>query len=88
MQARVWQERYPSTPPLTISVNLSPRQFFHPELVAEVLGESEIDPATLQLEITEGAMASNGPSSADDTLRDLKHVGVQLAIDDFCLAYS
>jgi diguanylate cyclase (GGDEF)-like protein/PAS domain S-box-containing protein len=87
-QARVWQEQYPSIPPLTISVNISPGQFFHPELVAEVLGESEIDPATLQLEITEGAMASNGTSSADDTLRDLKHMGVQLAIDDFGLGYS
>ena len=87
-QARVWQEQYPSISPLTISVNLSPGQFFHPELVAEVLGESEIDPATLQLEITEGAMASNGTSSADDTLRDLKHMGVQLAIDDFGLGYS
>jgi diguanylate cyclase (GGDEF)-like protein/PAS domain S-box-containing protein len=87
-QARIWQERYPGTPPLMISVNLSPRQFFHPELVAEVLGESEIDPASLQLEITEGAMATNGTSSADRTLRNLKRMGVQLAIDDFGLGYS
>jgi diguanylate cyclase (GGDEF)-like protein/PAS domain S-box-containing protein len=87
-QARAWQERYPGTPPLTISVNLSAREFFHPELVAGVLGESEIEPASLQLEITEGAMASNGTSSADRTLRKLKHMGVQLAIDDFGLGYS
>jgi EAL domain-containing protein (putative c-di-GMP-specific phosphodiesterase class I) len=87
-QARDWQERYPSTPPLTISVNLSTREFFHPEMVAEVLGESEIDPATLQLEITEGAMSSNGTYSADRTLRNLKHIGVKLAIDDFGLGYS
>ncbi len=87
-QARAWQEQYPGTPPLTISVNLSTREFFHPELVAEVLGESEIDPASLQLEITEGAMRSNGTSSADRTLRKLKHMGVQLAIDDFGLGYS
>jgi EAL domain-containing protein (putative c-di-GMP-specific phosphodiesterase class I) len=87
-QARIWQERYPSTPPLTISVNVSPRQFFHPELVAEVLGECEIDPATLQLEITEGAMTSSGTYSADRTLQSLKHMGVQLAIDDFGLGYS
>jgi diguanylate cyclase (GGDEF)-like protein/PAS domain S-box-containing protein len=87
-QARIWQERYPGTPPLTISVNLSPRQFFHPELVAEVLEESEIDPASLQLEITEGAMTTNGTSSTDRTLRNLKRMGVQLAIDDFGLGYS
>src|SRR5215208_6951912 len=87
-QARIWQERYPGTPPLTISVNLSPRQFFHPELVAEVLEESEIDPASLQLEITEGAMTTNGTYSTDRTLRNLKRMGVQLAIDDFGLGYS
>jgi diguanylate cyclase (GGDEF)-like protein/PAS domain S-box-containing protein len=87
-QARIWQERYPGTPPLTISVNLSPRQFFHPELVAEVLEESEINPASLQLEITEGAMVTNGTSSTDRRLRNLKRMGVQLAIDDFGLGYS
>src|SRR5215212_7881348 len=87
-QARIWQEHHPSIPPLTISVNLSTREFFHPELVAEVLDESEIDPASLQLEITEGAMTTNGTYSADRTLRNLKRMGVQLAIDDFGLGYS
>jgi diguanylate cyclase (GGDEF)-like protein/PAS domain S-box-containing protein len=87
-QMRAWQVRYPGTPPLTISVNLSTREFFHPKLIAEVLDESEIDPATLQLEITEGAMTSNGTYSTDRTLRNLKRMGVQLAIDDFGLGYS
>jgi EAL domain-containing protein (putative c-di-GMP-specific phosphodiesterase class I) len=87
-QARIWQERYPGTPPLTISVNLSTREFFHPKLIAEVLDESEINPASLQLEITEGAITSNGTYSTDRTLRDLKRMGVQLAIDDFGLGYS
>jgi diguanylate cyclase (GGDEF)-like protein/PAS domain S-box-containing protein len=87
-QIRAWQERYPGTPPLTISVNLSTREFFHPKLIAEVLDESEIDPASLQLEITEGAITSNGTYSTDRTLRDLKRMGVQLAIDDFGLGYS
>jgi diguanylate cyclase (GGDEF)-like protein/PAS domain S-box-containing protein len=87
-QARIWQERYPSTPPLTVSVNLSTREFIHPKLVAEILDESEIDPASLQLEITEGAMTTNGTSKVDRTLRNLKRMGVQLAIDDFGLGYS
>src|SRR5918993_4515536 len=87
-QARIWREHYPGTPPLTISVNLSTREFFHPRLVAEVLGESELDPASLQLEITESAMTTNGTSSADRTLRNLKRMGVQLAIDDFGSGYS
>src|SRR5215217_6197519 len=87
-QARIWRERYPGTPPLTISVNLSTREFFHPKLVAEVLDESDIDPASLQLEITEGSMTNNGTSWAERTLRNLKRMGVQLAIDDFGLGYS
>jgi diguanylate cyclase (GGDEF)-like protein/PAS domain S-box-containing protein len=87
-QARIWQERYPGTAPLTISVNLSTREFFHPKLVAEVLKESEIDPASLQLEIPEGVMTTSGTYSADRTLRNLKRMGVQLAIDDFGLGYS
>jgi diguanylate cyclase (GGDEF)-like protein/PAS domain S-box-containing protein len=87
-QARIWQERYPGTPPLTISVNLSTREFFHPKLVAEILDESEIAPASLQLEITEGAMTTNGTYSTDRTLRNLKRMGVKLAIDDFGLGYS
>ena len=87
-QARVWQEQYPSAPPLTVSVNLSPRQLFRPELVAEILGETEIDPGSLQLEITEGAMTSNGAQSAAGTLQNLKGLGVQLAIDDFGMGYS
>ena len=69
-------------------MNLSTREFFHPKLVTEDLDESEIDPATLQLEITEGAMTSNGTYSTDRTLRNLKRMGVQLAIDDFGLGYS
>src|SRR5215210_1027698 len=87
-QIRKWQERYPSEPPLTVSVNLSPRQFFHPELVAEILAETEIYRGSLQLEITEGAMTSNGVHSANNTLRNLKDQGVQLAVDDFGMGYS
>jgi EAL domain-containing protein (putative c-di-GMP-specific phosphodiesterase class I) len=69
-------------------VNLSPRQFFHPELVAEILSETEIYPGSLQLEITEGTMMSNGVHSANHTLRKLKDLSVQLAVDDFGMGYS
>jgi EAL domain-containing protein (putative c-di-GMP-specific phosphodiesterase class I) len=87
-QIRAWQEQYPRTSPLTVSVNLSTREFFHPEMVVEVLNESQVDPASLQLEITEGAISTNGTYSADRTLRKLKHMGVQLVIDDFGMGYS
>jgi EAL domain-containing protein (putative c-di-GMP-specific phosphodiesterase class I) len=87
-QMRAWQERYPRVPPLTVSVNLSPRQFFHPELVAEILSKTEIYPGSLQLEITEGTMMSNGVHAANHTLRNLKDLSVQLAVDDFGMGYS
>jgi diguanylate cyclase (GGDEF)-like protein len=87
-QARAWQVHYPSAPPLTVAVNLSPKQVFHPELVANILGETGIYPGTLQLEITEGAMMSNGVRSADDALRSLKDLGVRFAMDDFGVGYS
>jgi EAL domain-containing protein (putative c-di-GMP-specific phosphodiesterase class I) len=85
---RTWQRRYPTQPPLTVSVNLSPRQLFRPELVAEILAESEIDPGTLQLEITEGVMTSDDANSANNTLRSLKDLDIQLAVDDFGIGYS
>ena len=87
-QMRAWQQRFPANPPLTVSVNLSPSQLFRPELVAEILAETEIDPASLQLEITEGMLVSNGVHSASKTLSSLKNLRIQLAIDDFGMGYS
>jgi diguanylate cyclase (GGDEF)-like protein/PAS domain S-box-containing protein len=87
-QLRTWQEQYPSTTPLVMGVNLSTREFFQPSLIAEILRETGVDPRTLQLEITEGAIAYNHVPDANNTLRDLKALGVQLAIDDFGMGYS
>ena len=87
-QMRAWQQGYPALPPLTVSVNLSPRQLFRPELVAEILAETGLDAGSLQLEITEGVMTSNGVHSADNTLRSLKDLNIQLAVDDFGMGHS
>ena len=87
-QMRAWQQRNSAIPPLTVSVNLSPRQLFRPELVAEILAETEIDPGSLQLEITEGMLTSNDVHSASKTLRNLKDLSIQLAVDDFGMGYS
>jgi EAL domain-containing protein (putative c-di-GMP-specific phosphodiesterase class I) len=74
---------------LTVAVNVSPKQIFHPELVAKILGEIGIDPSTLHVEITEDAMMkSNAARSADYALRALKDLGVKLAMDDFGMGYS
>ena len=73
-----------------ISVNLSPRQFQHQdvvELVRRALEESGLPGAMLELEITEGAlMAQNIETQV--RLSELKALGVQLAVDDFGTGYS
>ena len=87
-QLRTWQEQYPNIAPLVMSVNLSTREFFQPSLIAEILRETGVDPRTLQLEITEGAVAYDNAQNANTTLWNLKTLGVQLAIDDFGMGYS
>jgi len=73
-----------------IAVNLSPRQFRHPDLVGMVRGildETGLPARHLELEITEGALMDG----ADETvakLTRLKDLGVRLAIDDFGTGYS
>jgi diguanylate cyclase (GGDEF)-like protein/PAS domain S-box-containing protein len=87
-QLRTWQEQYPNLAPLVMSVNLSTREFFQPSLIAQILRETGVDPRTLQLEITEGAVAYDNAQNANNTLWNLKTLGVQLAIDDFGMGYS
>ena len=89
-QARRWHERFPRIPPPKVCVNLSAKQFQHPALLEEVeaaLRESDLDPAVLDLEITESVVMEDAPATLA-TLRDLKGLGVNLAIDDFGTGYS
>ena len=63
--------------PLSVSVNLSPRQVASPgiaALVAAVLDETGLDPALLTLEITEGVLVTDSEATAQ-TLMDLKALG-------------
>jgi EAL domain-containing protein (putative c-di-GMP-specific phosphodiesterase class I) len=89
-QTRVWQEQYPRTQPLSISVNLSGRQLQHAGLVADVaraLAEAGLDPECLELEITETVVMQDARAT-DATLQALKAIGIRLAIDDFGTGYS
>ena len=83
-QMRAWRDEFPAQQPF-LSVNLSPRQLYAPELVAAVrsaLEDTKLDPSGLVLEITEGALLQ-GVAETRQTLADLKALGVKLAIDDF-----
>lgn len=75
---------------MPIAVNVSPRQFRQTGLVASVqqaLQTSGLDPACLELEITESSLVHDTKSFIK-TLRELKSLGVRLAIDDFGTGYS
>jgi diguanylate cyclase (GGDEF)-like protein/PAS domain S-box-containing protein len=83
-------ERFPLVPPLTISVNLSAKQLQSETIVDDVrlaLEESGLPPSALVLEITETAMMVD-TELAVRRLRELKSLGVLLAMDDFGTGYS
>jgi diguanylate cyclase (GGDEF)-like protein len=89
-QARQWQEDYPVDPPLTMSVNLSPRQFSDPRLVAsiaEAFNDAGLAPQALTLEITESVLLGDGDGTVTK-LKAIRKLGVRLAIDDFGTGYS
>jgi len=90
-QLREWQrQRLGSHTALTLSVNLSVKQFSQPQLVETVdriLAETEIDGSHLKLEITESAIVDNA-EIAIAILEQLKARQVQLSIDDFGTGYS
>ena len=75
---------------LRVSVNLSPVDFKRNDivsLVTEIIEESGIDPAMLDLEITEG-MVMSGAESVIATLYELHALGVRVSIDDFGTGFS
>ncbi|HZJ51116.1 MAG TPA: EAL domain-containing protein [Actinomycetota bacterium] len=75
---------------LEILVNLSARQLVQPDFtdtVANVIRETDIEPSTLCLEITENDLVDD-TESIKTTLQSLKDLGVRLSIDDFGTGYS
>ena len=77
-------------PPITMAVNLSPRQFSDPQLVddiQEILEETGLPASQLELEITESVIMNNAANAAAK-LHALKRLGVRTAIDDFGTGYS
>jgi PAS domain S-box-containing protein len=89
-QAHAWHLLFDSDPPLTVAINVSPRQFAHSNLVADVkdaLDASRVDPRTVQLEITE-SMAMGDPKITARIFSQLKDLGVRLSIDDFGTGHS
>ncbi|NET31904.1 MAG: EAL domain-containing protein [Cyanothece sp. SIO1E1] len=89
-QMGIWQHKNLAEPTLTISVNLSVKQFAQPNLIEQIdkiLAETALDSRNLKLEITESAIMDNA-ESATSTLQQLRERQIQLSIDDFGTGYS
>ena len=87
---RSWQSEFPSSPPLTMSVNVSAKEFAQSDFASEVrktLEQTGIDPGCLQLEIIE-TIAMGDAEKSGHGLAQLKALGVRLSIDDFGTGYS
>ncbi len=87
-QIRLWRDA--GQPVVPMAVNLSAHQFRQPDLVervVEALHTHDIDPALLELELTESAVMHNA-EAAIKTLMELHGHGVLLAVDDFGTGYS
>lgn len=90
LQMREWQKRLPNSDQLSISVNLSGKQFQYRDLVQQVsavLHETEVDPVRIRLEITESTLMQNAETAASMLLK-LKALNILLYIDDFGTGYS
>ncbi|APV50103.1 hypothetical protein BWI17_10660 [Betaproteobacteria bacterium GR16-43] len=87
-QLKAWETD--GLPPVTISVNISPRQFMSRRLVPTLLAmirETGANPKYVELEITETMIMRNLEQSVE-TLEQLRSVGMQVAVDDFGVGYS
>ena len=87
-QNRAWQ--LAGLPPVRMSVNLSARQFELPNLsqvVCQILQDTQLDPAYLELEVTESSLMSDVQRSVT-ILAQLQQLDIMLALDDFGTGYS
>ena len=84
-QLQEWQVNEASGQKMNVTVNVSARQFADARLVKDLqdaLEETGIDPARLQLEMTE-SVAAGDPRLTVTVLSHLKHMGIGVVLDDF-----
>jgi diguanylate cyclase (GGDEF)-like protein/PAS domain S-box-containing protein len=88
LQARTWLDA--GLPATTMAVNISAMEFREENFLQglfAILGETGMDPKTLELELTESVLMKRAEAAAD-VLRILRAKGVRIAIDDFGTGYS
>lgn len=88
-QIKVWQQ-HEATRNLTLAVNVSARQFLHPNFVSQVNAVVEhhaIDPRRLKLELTESMLATD-VEGIIVKMNQLQAIGIRFSLDDFGTGYS
>ncbi|HSE30727.1 MAG TPA: bifunctional diguanylate cyclase/phosphodiesterase [Pyrinomonadaceae bacterium] len=76
--------------PMQLAVNVSARQFQQRAFIGtirDLLKETDLDPALLELELTEASIMKE-PEKAIEKLNELRDMGIKIAIDDFGTGYS
>lgn len=89
-QLSVWQDQFPTEPPLMMSINLSGKQLGQPDLVEyieQILKRKQLDGHHLKLEITESVAMKDVETAISIMLR-LRSLNLKLSIDDFGTGYS
>ncbi|MEH2382914.1 MAG: EAL domain-containing protein [Nostoc sp.] len=89
-QMHAWQIQFPVDPPLTISVNISTKQFSEPKLIEkinQIVQETDLEASNLKLEITESVLMGN-IQLASFMILQLQEMNIQLHLDDFGTGYS
>ena len=85
-----WGQSDNAHPPLYVSINISSRHFCHPGFIGHVkdaLKESAVEPERITIELTE-SLAMNDVAATEQTMSQLRTLGVKLSIDDFGTGYS
>jgi len=89
-EVKEWQQKFPDGDRLSVSVNLSAKQFHHSDLVETIRGainDSGLPGESLGIEITEGVLIDN-TSTAGEMLGEMRKLGARIYLDDFGTGYS
>jgi diguanylate cyclase (GGDEF)-like protein len=89
-QLKLLQVQYPVQPPLSMSINISSKQFSQLNLeglLSGFIAETGVDPRSVILEITESMIMEN-VDAAVQTMKRLRNMGIQIHIDDFGTGHS
>ncbi len=84
-----WRRQYPDLP-MTVNVNVSPRQMLRAEMTEQVFGvleETGLPPNCLKLELTE-SLFMDEPEQTAKRLQEFRDRGVRICIDDFGTGFS